>query len=264
MSLGLNQYRPREPRLTLETGPWLIPNAPATGFRAALLDLDGVVTPTADVHMAAWRSMFTAYFEEHGISPAYTDADYFAHMDGKPRYDGVRACLASRGVVLPEGLPDDDPAAPTICGLGNAKNAAFAAILREDGVTAYPGSIELIDHLESVGAAMAIVSSSRNTMDVLSAAGLAPRFKVVVDGNEATRRGLLGKPSPETYLYAATRLAIPPSACVVVEDAIPGVAAGAAGDFGLVVGVDRGAGATELTEAGADIVVSDLAELVQR
>jgi beta-phosphoglucomutase family hydrolase len=250
--------------LTLASGPWLIPNAPGAGFRAALFDLDGVVTPTADVHMAAWRSMFTAYFEEHGVTPSYTDADYFAHVDGKPRYDGVRACLASRGVVLPEGLPDDDPAAPTICGLGNAKNAAFAAILREDGVTAYPASVELMDHLESVGAAMAIVSSSRNAADVLAAAGLADRFEVVVDGVEAMHRGLLGKPSPETYLYAAARLGIAASSCVVVEDAISGVAAGAAGDFGLVVGVDRGAGATELAEAGADIVVSDLAELVAR
>jgi beta-phosphoglucomutase family hydrolase len=250
--------------LTLAVGPWLIPNAPATGFRAALLDLDGVVTPTADVHMAAWRSMFTRYFDAHGITPAYTDADYFAHLDGKPRYDAVRECLASRGVVLPEGMPDDDPATLTVCGLGNAKNAAFAAILREDGVTAYPGSVALIDHLESVGAAMAIVSSSRNTIEVLRAAGLVDRFEVVVDGVQAERRGLLGKPSPETYLYAARQLGLPASECVVVEDAISGVAAGAAGGFGLVVGVDRGAGAAELTQAGADMVVSDLAELVAR
>lgn len=250
--------------MTLAVGPWLIPNAPATGFRAALLDLDGVVTPTADVHMAAWRSMFTRYFDAHGITPAYTDADYFAHLDGKPRYDAVRECLASRGVVLPEGMPDDDPATLTVCGLGNAKNAAFAAILREDGVTAYPGSVALIDHLESVGAAMAIVSSSRNTIEVLRAAGLVDRFEVVVDGVQAERRGLLGKPSPETYLYAARQLGLPASECVVVEDAISGVAAGAAGGFGLVVGVDRGAGAAELTQAGADMVVSDLAELVAR
>ncbi len=262
MRLGLNLYEPRENRVTLATGTWLIPSARASGFSAALFDLDGVITPTADVHMDAWRTMFTGFFDAHDVSPAYTDADYFAYVDGKPRYDGVRACLASRGVTLPEGTPDDAPGAETVCGLGNAKNAAFSAILRTDGVTAYPGSVALIEHLESVGTAMAVVSSSRNAREVLTAAGLADRFPVVVDGVVASERGLAGKPSPATYAYAADVLGVPAADAVVLEDAISGVEAGAAGEFGLVVGVDRGAGAAELTDAGADIVVTDLAELV--
>jgi len=257
-------YHSREDHLTLTTGPWHIPRVPTVGFKAALLDLDGVVTPTADVHMTAWRAMFTDYFTTHGIEPAYTDADYFTFIDGKPRNDGVRLCLASRGIELPEGLPDDAPGSPTICGLGNTKNEAFIDLLRIEGVTAYPGSVMLMDYLESVGAEMAIVSSSRNTGAVLDAAGLADRFKVVVDGVVAKEHGLRGKPAPDMFRYAAELLGVPYAAAVVVEDALSGVAAGAAGDFGLVVGVDRGAGAAELKAAGADIVVSDLAELVAR
>jgi len=248
--------------MTAPASPWLIPQVSSGGFAAALFDLDGVITPTADVHMDAWRAMFTDYFTAHGIGPAYTDADYFAYVDGKPRYDGVRSCLASRGVHLPLGEPTDAPGSNTICGVGNAKNVAFSTILREDGVTAYPGSLALIDHLESVGALMAIVSSSQNARAVLEAAGLLDRFSVIVDGVLAAQRGLPGKPAPDTYTYAASLLGVPTLGSVVVEDAISGVAAGAAGDFGLVVGVDRGAGVAELSAAGADIVVSDLAELV--
>jgi HAD superfamily hydrolase (TIGR01509 family) len=244
--------------------PWLIPQVPDGAFAAALFDLDGVITPTADVHMDAWRAMFTDYFTTHGIGPAYTDADYFAYIDGKPRYDGVRSCLVSRGVYLPLGDPSDAPGSPTICGVGNQKNVAFSTILREEGVTAYPGSLALIEHLESVGALMAIVSSSQNAPAVLRAAGLFDRFRVIVDGVVAAQRGLPGKPAPDTYGYAAELLGVPSSSSVVVEDALSGVAAGAAGDFGLVIGVDRGAGVAELSAAGADIVVSDLAELVAR
>ncbi|MFP5359598.1 MAG: HAD family hydrolase [Actinomycetes bacterium] len=250
--------------MTTETSPWRIPLAPDASFGAALFDLDGVLTPTADVHMAAWWRMFTDYFEAHGITPAYTDADYFAHVDGKPRYDGVRACLASRGVTLPEGSPDDAPGTETICGVGNTKNEAFSAILRDEGVTPYPGSVALIDHLEEIGCPMAVVSSSRNAPAVLAAAGLAHRFEVVVDGQLAADRGIAGKPAPDTYLYAAELLGVPREAAVVVEDAMSGVAAGKAGGFGLVVGVDRGAGAEELLEGGADVIVTDLAELVAR
>ena len=250
--------------MTTETSPWRIPLAPDASFGAALFDLDGVLTPTADVHMAAWRRMFTDYFDAHGITPAYTDADYFAHVDGKPRYDGVRACLASRGVTLPEGSPDDAPGTETICGVGNTKNEAFSAILRDEGVTPYPGSVALIDHLEEIGCPMAVVSSSRNAPAVLAAAGLAHRFEVVVDGQLAADRGIAGKPAPDTYLYAAELLGVPREAAVVVEDAMSGVAAGKAGGFGLVVGVDRGAGAEELLEGGADVIVTDLAELVAR
>ncbi|WP_228373079.1 HAD family hydrolase [Demequina maris] len=249
--------------MTPETAPWRLPQVPDASFAAALFDLDGVLTPTADVHMDAWRRMFTDYFEAHGITPAYTDADYFQHVDGKPRYDGVRSCLASRGVTLPEGTPDDAPGTETICGVGNTKNEAFAAILRDEGVTPYPGSVALMDHLESIGCAMAVVSSSRNAPAVLEAAGLAHRFEIVVSGQVAADHGIAGKPAPDTYLYAAELLGVPKESAVVVEDAMSGVQAGKAGEFGLVVGVDRGAGADELLEGGADIVVEDLKELVQ-
>lgn len=233
-------------------------------FDAALFDLDGVLTPTADVHMVAWRRMFTEYFEAHGVSPAYSDSDYFTYVDGKPRYDGVRACLASRGVVLPDGSPSDPPGTPTVCGLGNTKNALFDAVLREEGVVAYPGSVALLDHLAELGVAVAVVSSSRNATAVLTAAGLIDRFTVIVDGVVAADRGLPGKPEADTFRYAAQSLGVPVERAVVVEDAVSGVAAGRAGGFGLVVGVDRGAGAAELLAAGADVVVEDLGELVGR
>lgn len=233
-------------------------------FDAALFDLDGVLTPTADVHMVAWRRMFTEYFEAHGVSPAYSDSDYFTYVDGKPRYDGVRACLASRGVVLPDGSPSDPPGTPTVCGLGNTKNALFDAVLREEGVVAYPGSVALLDHLTERGVAVAVVSSSRNATAVLTAAGLIDRFTVIVDGVVAADRGLPGKPEADTFRYAAQSLGVPVERAVVVEDAVSGVAAGRAGGFGLVVGVDRGAGAAELLAAGADVVVEDLGELVGR
>lgn len=249
--------------MTDETTPWRIARADAA-FGAALFDLDGVLTPTAEVHMHAWRRMFTDYFVARGITPPYTDADYFEYVDGKPRYDGVRACLASRGVSLPEGTPDDAPGTETICGLGNTKNEAFSAILREEGVRPYSGSVALLDHLERVGCAMAVVSSSRNAPAVLEAAGLAHRFDVVVSGQVAADRGIVGKPAPDTYLYAADLLGVPTSRAVVIEDALSGVAAGAAGGFGLTVGVDRGAGAAALLDSGADIVVADLAELIDR
>lgn len=233
-------------------------------YDAALFDLDGVLTPTAEVHMRAWHKMFTEYFTSRGISPAYTDADYYAYVDGKPRYDGVRSCLASRGVVLPEGDVSDAPGTETVCGLGNTKNRAFDQVLKEDGVVAYPGSVALLDWLAERGKVVAVVSSSRNARAVLAAAGLADRFEVVVDGALAADEGLPGKPSPDTFQHAAALLGVPLERAVVVEDAFSGVAAGKAGGFGLVVGVDRGAGADELLEAGADVVVRDLAELVTR
>jgi len=233
-------------------------------FDAALFDLDGVLTPTADVHMLAWEKMFSEFLTERGVEEPYTEADYFDYVDGKPRYDGVRSFLMSRGIELPDGDPSDDPAAETVCGLGNRKNDAFSAVLREDGVEAYPGSVVLLDHLAQLGVKVAVVSSSRNAPAVLDAAGLRERFEVVVDGNVASARGLLGKPSPETFVAAAEELGAPLARAVVLEDALSGVAAGHAGHFGLVVGVDRGVGADRLRQAGADVVVSELDELVAR
>ncbi len=231
-------------------------------FGAALFDLDGVLTPTAEVHMRAWHQMFSTYFLEHEVAPAYTNADYFTHVDGKPRYDGVRATLASRGIELPEGEPTDEPGTETVCGLGNAKNALFDRMLKKDGVVAFPGTLALLDALAERGVAVAVVSSSRNARAVLLAAGLADRFTVVVDGEVARHTGLRGKPSPETFEHAAAALGVPAARAVVIEDAVSGVAAGRAGAFGLVIGVDRGAGAETLRAAGADIVVRDLSELM--
>ena len=231
-------------------------------YDAALFDLDGVLTPTAEVHMHAWESLFNGYLTERGIAEPYTDADYFEYVDGKPRYDGVRSFLASRGISLPEGTPDDAPEAETVCGLGNRKNAEFTRILATDGVRPYPASVRLLDGLAERGTKVAVVSSSRNAPAVLQAAGLADRFEVVIDGAVAARAGLPGKPAPDTYLAAADRLGVDRSHAVVFEDATSGVASGRAGDFGLVVGVDRGVGADALLSAGADVVVAELDELL--
>ncbi|WP_255414340.1 HAD family hydrolase [Cellulomonas triticagri] len=236
--------------------------APALdGLDAVLFDLDGVLTPTAVVHMHAWARLFTPVLAARGAAP-YTDADYFAHIDGKPRYDGVATLLASRGIDLPWGDPTDSPDAETVCGLGNRKNAVFTQVLETEGVTPYPGSVRLVDALIADGRKVAVVSSSRNAVPVLAAAGLTDRFAVVVDGLVAAERGIPGKPAPDTYLDAARQLGVPHDRAVVVEDAESGVASGRAGAFGLVVGVDRGAGADVLLEQGADLVVDDLAELV--
>ncbi|KRE54604.1 HAD family phosphatase [Phycicoccus sp. Soil748] len=233
-------------------------------YDAALFDLDGVLTPTAEVHMRAWDVMFNDYLRDRGDGQQpYTDADYFASVDGKPRYDGVRTFLASRGITLPEGTPDDSPEQETVCGLGNRKNAAFSQVLHDEGVTPYPASVVLLDRLAELGVAVAVVSSSRNAPAVLEAAGLADRFEVVVDGQVAAARGLPGKPAPDTFLYAAEQLGVPRERAVVLEDALSGVQAGRAGAFGLVVGVDRGAGAQELSDGGADLVVAELDELVR-
>jgi beta-phosphoglucomutase family hydrolase len=233
---------------------------------AVLFDLDGVLTPTARVHMAAWAELFTGYLS--GVDPEaadtspYTDEDYYAHVDGKPRYDGVADFLASRGIELPYGSPDDPPSAETVCGLGNRKNDAFNAVLERDGVEAYPGSLALLDHLRTLGTPLAVVSSSANAPAVLDAAGIRDRFVSVVDGRVAAALGLPGKPAPDTFLHAARECGAAPGEAVVVEDAVSGVRAGAAGDFLAVVGVDRGAGEQALVDAGATVVVSDLEELL--
>lgn len=239
---------------------------------AALFDLDGVLTPTAEVHMRAWSRMFNEYLAARRTHPTvagpdedlspYTDADYFEHVDGKPRYNGVRDFLASRGIDLPLGAPSDPPEAETACGLGNRKNVSFAYVLTTEGVQPYPGSVRLLDYLATAGVAVAVVSSSQNADAVLKAAGLRDRFEVVIDGMLAHAEGLPGKPAPDTYLRAAAALGVPKERAVVFEDATSGTAAGRAGHFGLVVGVDRGVGATALLDSGADLVVSDLAELL--
>jgi beta-phosphoglucomutase family hydrolase len=231
------------------------------GVDAVLFDLDGVITPTAEVHMHAWAEMFGEYLAGKDVT-GYTEQDYFAHIDGKPRYEGVAALLASRGLDLPGGDPSDPPDAATVCGLGNRKNLLFGQVLARDGVQPYPGSLALVDALDERGTRMAIVSSSANAPDVLMAAGLLERFETVVDGAVAREHGLPGKPRPDTYEFAADALGVAHRRAVVVEDAVSGVEAGAAGDFALVVGVDRGAGAETLLAHGADIVVDDLAELV--
>ncbi|MCS5486305.1 beta-phosphoglucomutase family hydrolase [Curtobacterium flaccumfaciens pv. beticola] len=231
--------------------------------RALLFDLDGVLTPTADVHMRAWSRLFTPYLAAHGVAP-YTEQDYFDSIDGKPRYDGVRSLLASRGIELPEGTPDDAPDADTVCGLGNRKNAEFTAELTEHGVEPYPGSLRFLTAAIDAGVQVAVVSSSANATQVLRTAGILDRFQVVVDGLVARQDGLAGKPAPDTYLDAAERLGRAAAECVVVEDATSGVEAGRNGAFGLVVGVDRGAGADALRAHGADVVVSDLDELVDQ
>jgi len=232
-------------------------------FDAVLYDLDGVLTPTALVHMRAWQEMFTSYLAvHHPDQPPYTDEDYFQWVDGKPRYAGVRAFLESRGIVLPEGDPSDDSDALTVCGLGNRKNEMFEAILATEGVEAYPGSRALVEQVAERGLRQAVVSSSRNAPEVLAAAALIDYFDTIVDGVVAAERHLAGKPAPDTFLYAADLVGAQPARCVVVEDALSGVQAGRAGRFGLVIGVDRGVGGDQLLERGATMVVADLEELL--
>jgi beta-phosphoglucomutase family hydrolase len=232
-----------------------------SGIRGWLFDLDGVLTPTAVVHMHAWSRLFTPFLEAHGAAP-YSDDDYFAHIDGKPRYDGVRSLLESRGIVVEEGEVSDAGTLDTVHGLGNRKNDAFNATLAEEGVRPYASSVALLDAVIRTGAKVAVVSSSKNAPSVLAAAGLADRFAVVVDGAVASREGLPGKPEPDTFERAAELLGLPTEACAVVEDAESGVKAGAAGEFGIVIGVDRGVGRAALEELGADVIVDELDELI--
>ncbi|MCP2370323.1 beta-phosphoglucomutase family hydrolase [Agromyces terreus] len=231
------------------------------GIRGWLFDLDGVLTPTAIVHMHAWSRLFTPFLAEHGAAP-YVEADYFAYIDGKPRYDGVRSLLESRGIRIPEGEVADGPARETVHGLGNRKNDAFNQTLEDEGVQPYPASVAFLDAVIASGCRVAVVSSSKNAPSVLAAAGIADRFEVVVDGLVAARDGIAGKPAPDMFEHAAELLGLPTTACAVVEDAESGIRAGAAGDFGLVVGVDRGVGREALRELGAEVIVDELDELL--
>ncbi len=231
-------------------------------YDAVLFDLDGVVTPTAEVHMRAWALMFNDFLATQGRVADYGDEDYFAYVDGKPRYEGVASFLESRDIDLPYGEMTDSVEMQSVCGLGNNKNAAFAKVLSDEGVTAYAGSLALLDALRESKMPMAIVSSSRNAPDVLAAAGVTDYFATVMHGGVADERGLPGKPAPDTFLAAARDLGVDPARAVVLEDALSGVRAGAAGDFALVIGVNRGVGADALRQAGAGLVVEDLAELL--
>jgi beta-phosphoglucomutase family hydrolase len=230
--------------------------------------MDGVVTQTAVVHAAAWKEMFDEFLRARAQSnraefvPFDAHAEYDAYVDGKPRLDGTRSFLESRGIELPEGKPDDPPGTPTIYGLSNRKNDLVLAKLAQGGVQVYEGTVTYIRSVRDKGIATAIVSSSANTKQILDSAGLADLFDVRVDGLIATERGLRGKPAPDTFLAAATELHLTATHAAVFEDALAGVEAGRAGHFALVVGVDRVGQADGLSKHGADIVVKDLAELL--
>jgi trehalose 6-phosphate phosphatase len=238
------------------------PDLLEAGLKAVLFDLDGVVTRTARVHARAWQRLFDQFLSETGSrEPFRLPDDYVAYVDGKPRYEGVQSFLEARGVDLPWGDPGDPPEALTICGLGNRKNEIFTRVLEEQGVEVFEGSVALIRALRARGVKTACVSSSKNCAAVLAHARLTQLFDVVFDGRDLERERLRGKPHPDAFLRAAARLDVAPAEAAVVEDAIAGVAAGRAGDFALVIGVDRGVGRAALTAAGADVVVGDLAEL---
>ncbi|HJR91764.1 MAG TPA: beta-phosphoglucomutase family hydrolase [Acidimicrobiia bacterium] len=232
-------------------------------FDAVLFDLDGVLTSTARVHAAAWKRTFDDFLA--AVAPDQTPfdiaADYRAHVDGRPRYDGVATFLASRGIELPRGDPSDPPGWGTICAVGNKKNDLVTELLATEGAEVYPGSQALLDALIPLDLALAVVSASANAADVLAAAGIGDRFEVLVDGRVAAELGLAGKPQPDPFLEAARRLGVQPARAVVVEDAVAGVEAGVAGGFGAVIGVDRHHDPDALATAGATIVVSDLGEL---
>ena len=234
-----------------------------TDYDAVLFDLDGVLTPTAAVHMHAWQTMFEELFAAWDITPPYTERDYFDHLDGKKRYDGVASLLRARDVEVPWGDPSDPPTADTVCGIGNRKNVVFERVLRSDGIAAYPGSLRLLDRLAAAGTPVAVVSSSKNAEEVLAAAGIRHRFAVVMDGVIAERDHLASKPAPDVFVEAARMLGVDPARSVAVEDALSGVRSAAAGGCGLVVGVERGVGEQDLVDAGAHVVVKDLEEFVR-
>jgi beta-phosphoglucomutase family hydrolase len=227
-----------------------------------LFDLDGVLTPTAEVHMRAWQAVFDGVFAQWGITPPYTDDDYYAYVDGKKRYDGVSSLLRSRNVEIPWGDVDDPPEFETICGIGNRKNDAFAASLRAEGIAPYPGSLALIQQLQARSIPQGVVSSSKNAEEVLGTARIRDFFTVVVDGRVAERDGLASKPAADMFRAGALALGVNPAESVAIEDALAGVASAVAAGFATVVGVDRGVGPAALRDAGATVIVADLDELL--
>src|SRR3954454_1480573 len=238
------------------------------GVSVLLFDLDGVLTDTAAVHNAAWKEMFDRFLRERAESrgerfvPFDSDRDYSEYVDGKPRTDGVRDFLASRNIELPEGDSDDSPDVETVNGLGNRKNEALLRHIDTDGVKVFEGSRRYLEAAGAAGLRRAVVSSSANTEQVLQVTGLDEFIEERVDGKTLREENLQGKPAPDTFLLGAKRLGVDPSQAVVFEDALAGVEAGRNGKFGYVVGVDRVGQADALREHGADVVVSDLAELL--
>jgi beta-phosphoglucomutase family hydrolase len=236
---------------------------------ACLFDLDGVLTDTASVHTRAWKALFDEFLRQRAkrtgeeFVPFDPDSDYRQYVDGKPREDGVRSFLESRGIELPEGDPEDPPDKETVHGLGTRKNDAFQKTLHEDGVKVFDGSRRYLEAVADAGLAVAVVSSSANTRDVLQVASLEQFVQQRVDGVTLREEHLEGKPAPDSFLRAAELLDVEPGAAAVFEDAISGVEAGRAGNFGFVVGVDRLGHAEELRRNGADVVVTDLADLLE-
>jgi beta-phosphoglucomutase family hydrolase len=237
--------------------------------RVCLFDLDGVLTQTAKVHAAAWKQTFDEYLHRRAagtgepFAPFDDVEDYDRYVDGKPRYDGVSSFLEARGIHLPWGETDDPPDAETVCGLGNRKNELVLRLIREQGVQVYEGSVRYVRAVRAAGLRTAVVSSSANCQEVLRAVGIEELFDVRIDGLVANERHLRGKPAPDTFMAGAEALGTTPGAAAVFEDALAGVEAGRAGGFAFVVGVDRTGQAQALREHGADVVVEDLAELLE-
>ena len=233
-------------------------------FEAIVFDLDGVITDTAAIHALAWKRTMDELLasRDDGSPPFDVATDYRAYIDGRPRLDGAAAFLESRGIQLDRGTPEDPPDAPTLWAVATRKNALFRSELQRLGATLFPDARRLLDQLAATRLRCAVVTASANGHTVLDRAGLAGRFDVTVTGLEAGQWQLRGKPAPDTFLRAAEQLGVSPGRAIVFEDAAAGIEAGRAGGFGLVVGVDRGAGGDVLLEAGADVVVQDLAELV--
>ena len=237
-------------------------------IQACIFDLDGVITNTASVHAAAWTRMFDDVLRSRPEAPGedlrpFEPDDYRRYVDGKPRYDGVKSFLESRGISIPYGAPDDPPGSETICGLGNRKNEEFQRYLDENGVEVFPDTIAFIDGLHRRGIRTAVISASRNCQPVLRAAGVEDLFETRVDGVVAAELGLPGKPDPAVFLEAARRLGATPDRAAIVEDALAGVEAGRRGRFALVIGVDRTGHGDDLCRAGADVVSTDLAQLLE-
>ncbi len=237
-------------------------------YDAVLLDLDGVITDTANLHAACWKQMFDEYLQRRATQrgepfrPFDIATDYRLYVDGKPRFDGVRDFLISRDIQIPEGSPDDPPQTETVGGLGNRKNELVNKIIEDVGVEPYEGSVNLIRQLRHRGFKIAVVTSSQNCEAVLKAAKLDSFFEVRVDGNVIHEQQLAGKPAPDMFLMAARLLGVEPTRAVVIEDALSGVEAAFNGNFGLVIGVARKGNADELQRHGAHVVVNDLEELV--